>query len=284
MNDTTTGSTQRLPVTFHRTFYPERSYLNAIIKYTASDKEGTDQQIGKDTGIPVGKSDGKVPAIISYAQGMGLLVSGKGSHPGTRKLTLTHFGRSVLLEDPFLSAELTQWLAHAHLCRAVGGAEVWHQVFAQGYDLLGSDFSEDSIEQYLIKRLGKRNRSLTGPLLRMYTERASFGEADIIVQHNDRYQRKSAPCLRTYKLPYTAFFLMLWEDHFYDVAQISLADFENDTNWSRIFGWTPRESELVLGMLQSTGAIRLDTHIWPYAVIRTGASNDYWGRVYDDMP
>jgi hypothetical protein len=215
---------------------------------------------------------------------MGLLTSERGLDAGSKKLMLTDFGRSVLLEDSYLSSELTQWLAHAHLCRAIGGAEVWHQVFALGVDALGSEFTDTRVEEYLAKRLGKRNRSLTGPLLRMYTERASFGEAEIIVQNGELYQRKSAPCLRTYKLPYTAFFLMLWENHFCETVQISLADFENETNWSKIFGWNPKESEVVLSMVQATGAMRLDTHIWPYAMIRTGSSRDYWGRVYDDMP
>lgn len=284
MNHDAKRSTQRLPITFHRTFYPERTYLNAIIKYAASDQEGTDQQISTDTGIPVGKSDGKVPAIISFAQGMGLLISSKGSDAGSKRLILTDFGRSVLLEDSFLGTELTQWLAHAHLCRAIGGAEVWHQVFAAGFDALGAEFTEAAVEQYLVKRLGKRNRSLTGPLLRMYTERSSFGEAEIITQNGELYKRKSAPCLRTYKLPYTAFFLMLWEHHLDDKIQLSLTDFENETYFSKIFGWTSKESEAVLSMVQASGGISLDTHIWPYAIIRTGASKDYWGRAYDDIP
>lgn len=275
---------QRLPITFHRTFFPERIYLNAIIKFAASDSEGTDQEISAVTGIPVGRSDGKVPAIISYAQGMNLITCQSGSLPGSKKLALTDFGRSVLLEDAFLSSELTQWLAHAHLCRAIGGAEVWHQVFALGTEVLGTQFTEQRVEGFLIKRLGKRNRSLTGPLLRMYAERASFGGADILVGEQGVYQKKCAPWLRHYKLPYTAYFLSLWENHFEGALQVSLDDFESQTFWSNIFGWGPKESEIVLRLIQSTGAIRLDTHIWPYAMIRIESSKDYWRRIYDDAP
>lgn len=284
MNEHRENRHARLPVTFHRTFYPERTYLNAIIRFAASEGEGSDQQISLATGIPVGKSDGKVPAIVAYAQGMGLLASRRGSESGARKLSLTDFGRAVLLEDPFLSTELTQWMGHAHLCRAIGGAEVWHQVFAQGADTLGHQFVEDRVEEYLVKRLGKRNRSLTGPLLRMYTERTSFCGSEIVVQNGALYQRNSAPCLRTYKMPYSAFFLMLWEDHFDDTVQLSLADFENETLWSHLFGWAPKEVEIVLSMLQSAGAIRLDTHIWPYAIMKTDSSKNYWARMYDDLP
>lgn len=63
----------RLPVTFHQSFIPERAYISALLKYAARAKEGTDQEISAETGIPTGQSSGKVPAMIDYARGMGLI-------------------------------------------------------------------------------------------------------------------------------------------------------------------------------------------------------------------
>ena len=54
----------RLPVTFHRTFVPERHYLSALLRFASQGIEGTNQEISLETGIPMGGSDGKVPAEI----------------------------------------------------------------------------------------------------------------------------------------------------------------------------------------------------------------------------
>ncbi len=63
----------RLPVTFHQTFLPERAHIAALLKYAAGGKTGTDQEISADIGVPTGQSSGKVPAMLDYCAGMGLL-------------------------------------------------------------------------------------------------------------------------------------------------------------------------------------------------------------------
>ncbi|MCP4399252.1 MAG: hypothetical protein GY801_18360 [bacterium] len=65
---------QRLPVTFHQTFTPERAHIAALLKYAASGQNGTDQEIFAETGIPTGASSGKVPAMPAYCRGMGCLM------------------------------------------------------------------------------------------------------------------------------------------------------------------------------------------------------------------
>ena len=64
----------RLPRNFHRTFKPERQYIHAMLRFAASGREGDAVAIGEATGIPTGASCGKVPAIIDYCRGMGLIV------------------------------------------------------------------------------------------------------------------------------------------------------------------------------------------------------------------
>ena len=75
----------RLPVTFHRTFVPEMHYVAALLQYAASSEKGTEQEISVRTGIPTGKSDGKVPAIMGYASGMGLSTFSWPGSPEKRK-------------------------------------------------------------------------------------------------------------------------------------------------------------------------------------------------------
>ena len=145
----------RLSINFHQTFIPERRYITALLKYAAGDNQGTDQEISSATGIPVGQSSGKVPAILNYSAGMGLICVEKGENTGQKHPILTDFGRIVLLEDVSLSEPFTQWLSHLHLCRIVGGAEVWYQVFGPGRDVLGMECLESEIDDYLNNILGK---------------------------------------------------------------------------------------------------------------------------------
>jgi len=75
---------QRLPVTFHQTFLPERAHISALLKYAASGKAGTDQEIFTETGAPTGQSSGKVPAMLDYCTGMGLLTVDRDPQSGQK--------------------------------------------------------------------------------------------------------------------------------------------------------------------------------------------------------
>lgn len=92
----------RLPRNFHKTFKPERQYINAMLRYAASGQQGNYQEIAAATGIPTGVSSGKVPAILDYCRGMGLVRLVGAERSSVKKPDLTSFGRIVLLEDPYL--------------------------------------------------------------------------------------------------------------------------------------------------------------------------------------
>src|SRR5688572_13293214 len=102
------GHGGRLPRNFHRSFKPERQYINAMIRFAASGAQGGYQQISKETGIPTGVSSGKVQAVLDYCRGMGLLVLTGPERSAVKKPELTPFGRVILLEDPYLKLPLTQ--------------------------------------------------------------------------------------------------------------------------------------------------------------------------------
>jgi hypothetical protein len=91
-----------LPLNFHKTFIPERRLIAALLEYAALNKQGDYQNISKETGIPMGKSSGKVPAILDYARGMGLLILENEQAGSIKKPVLTSFGKVVYLEDKFL--------------------------------------------------------------------------------------------------------------------------------------------------------------------------------------
>ena len=98
----------RLPRSFHRTFKPERQYVNAMLRYAALGQKGEYQAIAVATGIPTGSSTGKAPAVLDYCRGMGLVTLAKTSPSSVKKPELTPFGRILPLEDPYLKTNVSQ--------------------------------------------------------------------------------------------------------------------------------------------------------------------------------
>ena len=275
----------RLSIFFHQTFIPERQYIASLLQFVATGQTGTDQDISKQTGIPVGKSSGKVPAIISYCSGMGLVkVLKKERSAGRKYFEFTPFGRAVLLEDSNLSEELTQWLAHLHLCRMNGGAEIWYLSFNKGYNVLGMGFTEDELTKFLERNCGKRNKSPVGPLIRTYEEPAALQIAHVLVhQDGDTLSRSAAPLLAGFRNGYSAFLLSLWEEYFPNERQVTITDFEASVHWQEMCGWNQHQNETVFDMLQDAGAITTDKQMRPWVLTRRADAKIFWSSLYDEL-
>jgi hypothetical protein len=275
---------KRLPVNFHQTFIPERQYISSLLHFVATGQTGTDQDISEQTGIPVGKSSGKVPSIISYCSGMGLIEVQKMAGSGVKAFSFTPFGRAVLLEDSTLSEELSQWIAHLHLCRQNGGAEIWYHTFNKGYDVLGLEFTEQDLTDFLDRNCGKRNKSPIGPLIRTYEEPAAFQIANVLTRQNGNLLKRSpAPLLSGFRNGYSALLLSLWEDNFSDHRQVTTTDLESTVHWQNIGGWNQRQNETILDMLQDAGAIKIDKQMKPWVLSRLTNAKKFWAAIYDGL-
>ena len=99
----------RLARNFHRTFKPERQYINDILKFAAEGRSGDAKSIADETGIPTGKSSGKVIPTIDYCRAMGLITTRRGNN-SELKPELTDLGRVILREDPYLNTQIIQWI------------------------------------------------------------------------------------------------------------------------------------------------------------------------------
>ena len=99
-----------LSVNFHQTFIPERRLIAALLDYSIKGKQGTIKEMSEETGIPMGKYSGKMPAILDYCKGMGLIeVQEEGK--GIKRPILTQFGVIVQAEDKFMGKRLFNGLS-----------------------------------------------------------------------------------------------------------------------------------------------------------------------------
>lgn len=125
------------------------------------------------------------------------------------------------------------------------------------------EFSEETLEEYLVGLLGRHNRALTGPMIRMYEHQTSFHKAKAIVRENSTLHRTSAPLLIEFRNRYSALLLSLWDVHFPEAGQVTLTDFEEETYFQRICTWNERQYHTILELLQEAGAIHMDKQIRP---------------------
>jgi hypothetical protein len=278
------ATSTRLPFSFHQTFVPERTYLSSMLRFAASGKQGDHQTIASETGIPMGKKAGKAPAILDYCRGMGLIEI-LADRNAIKTPSLTPFGRIVLLEDSHIAESLTQWLAHFHLCRPIGGAEAWFLVFAKGRKRLGDSFARKQLEDLLQEETGHRlQTSLIGPLIRTYTDPAALAKTGLLEElQPETIQRRSAPTVKEFARGYAAWMAHLMEVHFVNERQVTVKDLDDITFWGEIGGWTPNQCDQILNLIQSVGVIDVDRQMRPWVITRLCPSSEVWPNIFRDL-
>lgn len=269
-----------LPISFHQSFIPERRYITALLEYARTENEGSIHEIAEITGIPMGRSSGKTPAIVDYAKGMGLVsVNEKKTQ---KKIALTPFGAVVLNNDRFINETITQWLLHINLCNNLTGASAWNIAFGRGTTLIGSPFTRQGLENLLISHLGPSNDPV-GPLIRTYLEPAALGNAGVIEVKGQQISRRPAPILDMYANAYAALILQLFENCFAGENQITLDDFNDRTQLFDICFWSSYEIETLLSSVQTTGYISVDRTMIPWILERNADSGTLWPSIFNHL-
>jgi hypothetical protein len=273
----------RLPRNFHKTFKPERQYIHAMLRFAASGREGDYQEIAASTGIPTGTSSGKVPAILDYCRGMGLIRLAGPDRSSVKKPDLTSFGRVVLLEDPYLKLGVSQWIAHLNLCSPLTGADVWYQTFFAGTQSLGMAFERTKLESHLSLVYGVEKSGLIGPLIGTYEDDASFKVCGALAETSGTVQRKMAPVSEEMVLGYGAWILQLMGTHFPKYRQIPITDLDTVAGWRTIPGWDISSLQRALEMMVRKGVVEVDRHMDPWLITPASDADQMWKRIYDDL-
>jgi len=254
-----------------------------MLRFAASGQEGDYQTIADGTGIPTGSSSGKVPAVLDYCRGMGLLTLANEARTSVKRPVLTPFGRKVLLEDPFLKEGITQWIAHFNLCSPITGADVWYHVFFKGAKTLGTTFKRDELEKYLSLVYQSQGGGLIGPLVGMYEDEAAFAQCGVVREQNGIIRRSAAPIDREFGFGVGAWLLQLMTDHFPKSKQVTLAELDELAGWRTIAGWDIPSLNRILQILEQKAIVDIDRHMDPWLVRAKLSPSEAWSKIYDDL-
>ena len=274
---------KRLPRNFHKTFVPERQYVQAMLKFSSTEQEGNYQQIAAVTGIPMGKSSGKTSAILDYCRGMGLIILKNSMGKATKIPRLTPFGQTVLSEDPYLRESITQWFAHLNLCNPYYGADVWYQIFVVGAKSLGNTFYRSTLNEYLQAVYGVQTKNLIGPLVRMYEDAAAFSACGVLQESDSLINKISAPVKNEYGWGYCAWLIDNLKTVCTKDAQITITELDQKVGWKTIPGWNNGEAQQILEMIERRGIIEVDRHMNPWIIRPKLNVNNLWKHLYDEL-
>ena len=275
-----------LNINFAATFLPERVYLSKLLIFFRKNKGRNDfvelygidncwssiyVQISELTGIPNGKSTGKVVPHINYLVGMGLLSKTSDWYE------LSAFGNVMVEEDLSFEEPLTMLVAHVMLCDKYEGSEVYHEVFSK-LTTMGS-----ILRKNLIEGLNINNRVMS-PLVGTYTDDAAFSKLRILREQDERLILSSIKLDNHEWLPaFGAAIIHLLNTHFSGKHQISIIDFEEDTGFSACLGYAPSDTWGLIENLASAGYLRVSALVTPPVIEAVMNEGEAWERLYDNL-
>ena len=283
-----------LPLSFPQTFLPDRDLLARLLGFAAQNGTGSKEAISAETGIPTGKSTGKVEPMIHYSKGMGLVTAEKSG--GDWLLGLTALGRLVSAQDAALGEPVTLWLLHLLLCRrcglakpASGTADAWFVLFGEGAFRLGKRFTLADYLAVLQERHGAKAclKGLSSLVLRSYFEPRAFG--GIVAMQEESHDgerifvRQSAPFQGDYFPAYTVYLYLLWDELFADRTQLAFDEFTEQTRFLALTGWEEAQTAVWLDWMATHGRVQLDRHTGKPVLLRLQRTEQVVATLYDGL-
>jgi len=272
---------QGLTPSFHETFFPDRRHLAALLKLAAQGYEGSVDAISTATGIPTGKSSGKVLPHLKYAHAMGITTVPVLSD-GVYTLQLTPLGQLFADEDPLLHEPLTQLMLHLMLSRPIGGASAWHVFFGRSRLALGRTCSVNAAAAFLMQELGNSS-SLPGPLFSTYREEASLARTGMLSVDKDMLTRGALPGVEEYYWAYAYCWLVYWEQTAPGVQQLPLSELEARCGFVEGSGWSDQGFNDFLAWTTEQGITRVDRQTGTPLIMKTRRSEDLAPFIYSDL-
>lgn len=269
----------QLNLNFHQTFKPEKQYIVSILNITDMQKPLSIQEISSFTGIPNGKSSGKVEPHITYAKYMGLIDVIKEN--GNYILSKTRLGEIVTYEDPGLQEKLTILLCHAMMLRKKSGAAMWSAAF----NIVLPQYHTGINKEFLIKELdrelgGKVTTKNISPLLSSYED--IFSILNIIEINDSRIIQKKLSIEKEFIYLYALMLLEYWDEIFVEQNEITAEQLVKIC-FGNSFGWDMEREYQALEYLSDKEIIRLNRQLSPYTILKLVDKDVIIEKLYSEL-
>ena len=264
---------------FHESFPPEMSYISKILRIASEEFKGTKEDISLATGMPTGKSSGKVVPHIKYAKYMNLINFNVDNR--IFNLELTKLGELIYREDPYLLEDLTKMLCQYYLTDKVKGAPQWSflfRVFNYEYENpITIKYIEEKASAFFEKEVD------LGPVKSTYIREDSLGSLNLIrvdesaknkIVFNNSHIKNEALYLYAYTL------LESWETIFGDTREITIDQITNEIGWNKAFGFDEFKMLEVFEGLRDLNLIHINKQLNPITVVKLCCAEEVLWRIY----
>lgn len=263
-------------VNFHKTFAPQDSYISKILELADNGYSGTKEEISEVTGIPTGKTSGKVVPHILYARYMGLI--NYALEKGKYFLSLTDLGKVVYAEDKYLFEDVSKLICHFNICDEVNGAYIWSFIYQQLPIMLNEIVSED-----MLKRKYKEYFLLDvdyKPMKKAYSEDGLWSVLNLLdfsdgLSINSTYYNDVMLYVYSYAL------FSVWDRVLSSEQEITTDQIIMNLKWNKRFGFDEDEMMYALEKMEEINILKLNKQLMPVTVIRIADTDSLLPHLYD---
>lgn len=271
---------------FHLTFRPERQYISSLLESLDSCDDVDIQEISATTGIPTGKSSGKVEPTIRYAEYMGLLKQKKAD--GRYTFERTPLGQCVADEDLGLLEKLTLLAMHTMLVRPYAGAELWAYVFYKIFPKYRNVLTKKQFEKEIDLQYGSNVK--LAPFYGTYQD--LFSTLNILSIDDEGI--KVSPCKLhgDYIFLYALVLFTYWDEWLQNADQSEIcmasqteitADHLAAIGFRCPFGWNEKEEYAALELMADKHLIVLNRQMVPFTIRRNTDKKTLVELLYSEL-
>lgn len=265
---------------FHNKFQPQRVYLAQILNLAANGYEGTKEEISEVTGIPTGKSSGKVVPYIKYANYMGLI-----NYSLCRqkyKLEITELGKEVYKQDPMLTSKVTHLLCHYNMCDDIQGAPQWTYLFKYFKEENTQCINVDILNKIAFKEIGKNvDFKIINTIYSSSCSEDNILGRILLKVNKGQYEFEKVPYNFEEIYVYAYSLLDSWEKYCNDSNQITIDTLIENIRWGNIFGLNRSSILDILDELEDLGIVEVNKQMLPIVIQRIDSSKNVIEKLYD---
>lgn len=268
---------------FAMTFPPEKYCIIALLGIADGVTEWKVDDISSYTGIPQGKSSGKVKPTINYAEAMGLITC--KSQNGGYVFSKTSLGELINQEDYGLNELLTLQLLNYFLSSRTIGSVVWYEMM-RDYTIR-KDSNKKVIDNLSMqikfqKDFGKEQKEQARVVGPFKSAHSSFFEELSLCYENTAKEIEFSSLAVNKRFIYMYAYTLIydWERLFSTESEISFENIINDISWGLGFQWDNEVTFSVLELLEHEHIIKINKQLAPMTIIKNISSQDILYKIY----
>ena len=276
----------RTNLNFHLTFKPERQYLSSLLSEVVACSGHDVQEISYLTGIPTGKSSGKVEPMICYAEYMGIITKEKSN--GLYTLKRTALGECIVIEDNGFLEKLSLLALHTMLVRPFTGAELWAHIFNSVFPKYRNKLTQKQFNKEIELQFGTGVK--LAPFFGCYQDLMS--PLNMLHCDEETIEIRPAKLDSDFIFLYAFVLFQYWNEwlKYAAVEDTQLASEKEITavHLSKIgfrnpFGWNEAEEYQALEMMANKGIIVLNRQMVPFSIRKAVEINTVIERLYSEL-